>query len=81
MGIKLFDILKDALFAVILLFSNIFRIPAVNWTPKSNKTVNFGYLPYKLKFKILKDFLNTVFVLLETISGHNFSKIEQYLGE
>ena len=81
MGIKLFDILKDALFAVILVFSNIFRIPAVNWTPKSNKTVNFGCLPYKLKFKILKDFLNTVFVLLETISGQNFSKIEQYLGE
>ena len=81
MGIKSFDILKDALFAVILVFSNIFRIPAVNWTPKSNKTVNFECLPYKLKFKILKDFLNTVLVLLETISGQNFSKIEQYLGE
>ena len=33
----------------------------VNWAPKWNKTVNFGCLPFTVKFKILKDFLNTMF--------------------
>ena len=46
----------------------------------SVKIVNFGCLPFKLKFKILKNFTKTVFVLLETTSGQNLSKIEQHLG-
>ena len=65
----------------ILVFSNIFGIPVLNWAPKWKKAVNFGCLPFKLKFKILKDFLNTVFCFLETTSGQNFSNIEQCLGE
>ena len=41
------------------------------WT----KTVNFNCISFKPKFKILKDFSNTVF-----ISG-SFCKTKQYLGE
>ena len=77
----LFDIPKAVVFAEILVFSNIFGFPVVNCVPKWNKTVNFGCLPFIRKFKILKDFLNTVFFLLETTSGQNFSKNEQYLRE
>ena len=72
---------KDAVFAEVLVFSNIFGFPAVNWAPKWTKTVNFGCVSFELKFNILKDFTNTVFVLLETKSCQNFSNIEQYLGE
>ena len=67
---------KDVVFAKILVFSNIFGFPAVHQAPKWNKTVNFGCLPFKLKFKILKDFSNTVFVLPEATSGQSFSKIK-----
>ena len=77
----LFNIPKAAVFAEILVFSNIFGFPVVNCVPKWNKTVNFGWLPFIRKFKILKDFLNTVFFLLETTSGQNFTKNEQYLRE
>ena len=55
----LFDIPKTAVFAEILVHSNIFGFPAANGAPKC-KTVNFRCLPFKLKFKLLKDFLNTV---------------------
>ena len=77
----LFDILKDAVFAKILIFNIIFGFPAVHWAPKWSKTVNLTCFPFKLKFKISKDFSSTVFVLLGTTSGQNFSKIEQYFGE
>ena len=36
----LFDIPKDAGFPEILVLSNIFGFPAVNWAPKRTKTVN-----------------------------------------
>ena len=64
----------------ILVFSNIFGFPVVNWAPKRNKTVNFGCLPFILELKVLKDFLNSVF-LIGVTSGQNFSKTEQCLGE
>ena len=38
---------------------------AVNWALKWTKTLNFGCIPFEPKWKILKDFSNTVFVLLE----------------
>ena len=66
--------------AEILIFNNIFGFLTVNWAAKWVKTVNFGCFSFEPKFKILKDFRNTVFVLLRTTSG-NFSKIEQFLGE
>ena len=79
--LKLFDIAKDTVFAKILMFSNIFGfLPLVNWTPKWTKTVNFGCVLFDPKLKILKDFPNTVFVLMGTTSGQTFNKIKQYLG-
>ena len=64
----------------ILVFSNIFGFPAVHWAPNWSKTVNFGCLPFKLKFKSLKDFLNTVFALLETTSGQNSATLNNIWG-
>ena len=63
--LTLFDIPKDVVFPEILVLSNIFGFLAVNWALKWTKTVNFGCIPFQPKFKILKDFWNTVFVLLE----------------
>ena len=65
---------KDAFDAEVLVFSNIFGFPAVNSTSKWTKTVNFRYVPFEPKFNISKHFSNTVFSLLETTSGHIFSK-------
>ena len=77
-----FDTLKNlAVFGEILDFSNIFSFLVVNWAPKLSKTVNFGCISFEPKFKILKNFPKTLFVLLSTTSGQNFSKIKQYLGE
>ena len=50
--LTLFDISKDVVISEILVFSNIFGFTAVNWVSKWTETVNFGYLPFKLKFKI-----------------------------
>ena len=66
--------------AEILIFNNTFGFLTVNWAAKWVKIVNFGCVSFEPKFKILKDFRNTVFVLLRTTSG-NFSKIELFLGE
>ena len=63
-----------------MVFSNIFGFLAVNLAPKWTETVNFSWIPFEPKFKILKDFSNTVFFLLETTYGKSFSKIKQYLG-
>ena len=60
-----FDIPKNAVFLEILVSSNVFDFPAVNWTPKWTKTVNFVCVPFESKFKLLKDFSNTLFALLE----------------
>ena len=80
LGLTLLYISKDAVFAEILVLSNIFGFPAVNWVPKWTKTVNFRCVPFETKFKFKKDFSSTVFVLFETTSGQSFSKIKQYLG-
>ena len=40
--------------------SNIFSFPVVNWFSKWNKTVKLGCVPFDSKFKLLKDFSNTV---------------------
>ena len=77
LGLTLFDIPKDVVFAEILVFSNNFGFRVENWVPKWNKTVNFGCLLFILKFRIMKDFLNIVFFVSETTSGQNFSKTEQ----
>ena len=54
---------KDAVFSETLVFSNIFGFPTVNWVPIWTETVNFNCTPFEPKFKILKDFSNTVFLI------------------
>ena len=63
--LTLFDIPKGVVFPKILVLSNIFGFPAVNWASKLAKTVNFGCVPFESRFRILKDFSNLVVVLLE----------------
>ena len=65
LGLTSFDIPKNAVFPEILVLSSVFGFPAVNWTPKWTKTVNFVSVPFESKFKLLKDFSNNVFALLE----------------
>ena len=67
---------KDAVFAKILVFSNIFGFPTVNWAPIW--TLTAFHLSQKSRFGRI---FQTVFILLETTSGQSFSKIKQYLGE
>ena len=61
----LFDTPKDVVFPEASALSNISGYTAVNWVPKWSKTVNFGCILFGPKFKISKDFSNTLFVLLE----------------
>ena len=65
----------------ILVFGNILGFPGISLAQKWTKTFNFGYVPFLLKHLILKDCLDTVFVLWETTSGWNFSKLMPYLVE
>ena len=59
----LFNSHKDVVSREILVFGNILGFPGINWAPKWTKTFNFGYVPFLLKLLILKDYLDTVFVL------------------
>ena len=38
---------KDAVFAEILIFSNIFGLATVNCAPIWTETVNFNYIPFE----------------------------------
>ena len=77
----LLDIHKDVVSDKILVFGNILCFPGLNWAQKWTKTFNFGYVLSPLKHLILKDCLETVFLLRETTSGRDFSKLVPYLGE
>ena len=48
-----------------MVFSYIFGFPAVNCAPKGTKIVNFQCVPFEPNFKVLKDFSNNGFVLLD----------------
>ena len=48
--LMLFDITKDAVFAEIFIFSNIFGFPVVNWTPKWIKNLGAFHLSENSKF-------------------------------
>ena len=80
LGLKLFNITKDTVFAEIVVSSNIFGFLVVDWTPKWIKSANLGCVPFKPKLRILKNFSNNVFFLLETTCGRNCNKVKQYLG-
>ena len=73
LALMLFGIPKDVVFAEILVFSNIFGFPAVNWAPKWTKTVDFQCVLFEPNFKSLKDFPSSVFVLLNSL----WSKFQQ----
>ena len=79
--LALFDIDKDVVSGKILVFGNVFAFPGVNWTQKWTKTFKFGYVLFPLKHLILKDCLDTVFLLWEATTGLNFSKFVRYLGK
>ena len=81
LGHILLIISKGAAFAKILVLSNIFDFSAVNLALKWTETVNFSCIPFVANIKVLKDFSNTVFFLLETTYGQRFSKIKQYFGK
>ena len=53
--LTLFDIPKEHFW-----FSGDLAIVLVHWVPKWTKPKTFGCVPFDLKFKILKDFPNTV---------------------
>ena len=53
--LTLFDIPKEHFW-----FSGDLAIVLVHWVPKWTKPITFGCVPFDLKFKILKDFPNTV---------------------
>ena len=46
----IFDFPKDAVFAEIYNFSNIFGFSVVNWAPNLAKTVNLGWVPFEPKY-------------------------------
>ena len=55
LGLALFHSPKDVVFAKKLAFGNGLHFPGVNWAQTRAKTVNFEYVPFLLKHKILKD--------------------------
>ena len=77
----LFNSHKDVVSGKILVFGNILGFPGINWAQKWTKTFNFRYVPFLLKHLILKDCLDTSFVLWEPTSGQNFSTLVPYLVE
>ena len=79
LGLTLFDIPKDVVFAEILVLSNISGF-LVEIGPKVYSFVtSWGPIgvPFESKFKILKDFSNTVFFLLK---HYIWSKFQQDLN-
>ena len=79
-GITLFDIYEDSVFAEIFILGKFFGFPGETWTPKWTKTVNFGCFSLESKFKILKNFSNTVFVLLEEYPCSKFQQDKTIFG-
>ena len=80
LGITLFDIYEDSVFAEIFILGKFFGFPGETWTPKWTKTVNFGCFSLESKFKILKNFSNTVFVLLEEYPCSKFQQDQTIFG-
>ena len=75
LGLVSYDNPKVIVFGKILVFGNILCFLGVNWAQKWTKTVNFGYVPFPLKDRILEHCSHNVFVSRYSTSGPNFSKI------
>ena len=58
----LFDSPENVVFGEILVFANLFDFAAVDMAQKWTKTVNFGYVPFEEKLRILKNSSKNVFV-------------------
>ena len=71
--LTLFDIAKDTVFLELLVFSNIFGFPAIDWAQKWTKTVIFQCVPFDPNFKTLKNFSNNELALLDYL----WSKFQQ----
>ena len=54
LGLVSSDSPKDVVSGKIKAFGNILCFPGVNWAQKWTNTQNFGYVPFPLKDKILK---------------------------
>ena len=80
LGLTLFNITKDTVFAEIVVSSNIFGFLVVDWTPKWIKSANLGCVPFKPKLRILKNFSNNMFFLLETTCGRNSTRSKNIWG-
>ena len=80
LGLLLFDSPKDAVFGKIFVFCNILHFPGVYWAQKWTKTVNFRYIPFLPKHKILKDCYYTVFVLWKTTLVKISAKLSHIWG-
>ena len=63
--LTLFNIPKDAVFPEFFYFKHIFGFLIVNLALKWTKTINFPCVLFEPNFKILKDFSNNVFFLLD----------------
>ena len=74
LGLMLFDIFKGAVFPKILGFKQYFWFSGSKRPRKWTKTVIFGCVPFHWKFKLLNNYLNTVFVLLKEYLWSKFQE-------
>ena len=62
-GTTLLIITKYAVFAEVLIFSNISGFMMVNWAIEWTENLNIYCILFEPKFKTFKDFSNTVFLI------------------
>ena len=80
----MFDIpknIKTSAFAEVLVFSNMSGFSSGKLGPKMDQNCKIGSVRFEPNCKILIYLSNNVFLLLETTSSQNISKINQCLGE
>ena len=68
---RLFDFPKDVVFPELLVLSNIFRFPAVNWAPKMDQKYKMWLRSILIKIQTSEGFFR---VLLE---DYHWSKFQQ----
>ena len=74
LGFMLLDSPKNAVFAQILVFSNILVFLGVHWIWKWTKIVTFGCVPLQSKFKVFERFFKSWFSLHETYLWWKFQQ-------
>ena len=82
LGPVLFDNHKDLVFGKNLVFGNILVVLGENWAKKWTKTINFGYVSFRLKHLIVKYCSETVFVLWKIYLWLKFQQTgDKFAGE